>query len=392
MKNQYRFARRTNWEMSDNPLSLALKKRREQGLTIFDLTESNPTRAGIDYPPELFLGVFNNRENLIYAPEPTGLLKARQAVAAYFARRGVTLPAEQVALTASSSEAYSFLFRLLADPGDKVLLPAPSYPLFAYLADINDVQPVYYHLCFDGLRWELDLDSIAKAAKAGNVKAVVLVSPNNPTGSYLSEAELKTLNALCARYGMAIISDEVFSDYLFPANRAAYRSLALNSEVLSFALGGLSKALALPQMKLGWIAANGPADVLKEALARLEVITDTFLSVNTPVQHACIDWLPKAGIIQGQVMQRVAANLQFLNQAAEAAGHYVYPVDGGWYAVLRLELNEPEDEWAVRLLNETGVHVHPGFYFDFETEGHIVLSLLTSPETFHQGVVFLLKF
>ncbi|MEI6437484.1 MAG: pyridoxal phosphate-dependent aminotransferase [Candidatus Omnitrophota bacterium] len=386
------FARRTNWELSDNPLAAALAARKASGGKILDLTESNPTRAGIAYPPEMFLGAFNNKESLVYAPEPKGLLKAREAVAAYFAARGVIVPADHLTLTASTSEAYSFLFRLLADPGDRILLPAPSYPLFSYLADINDIEPVYYQLAFDGLKWEIDLESLEKGAKAGKVKAVVLVSPNNPTGSFISADELKDLNVLCVKYKMAIISDEVFSDYLFEGARGRYVSLASNSDVLSFALGGLSKALALPQMKLGWIAANGPRDVLKDALARLEVITDTFLSVNTPVQHACIEWLPKAGVIQEQVMRRVTENLSFLNKTAVGGRAYVYPVDGGWYAVVRAELGLPEDEWAVRLLKDKGVYVHPGFYFDFETEGHIVLSLLTLPDIFRQGVPALAVF
>lgn len=394
------FSHRTNWELSDNPLSIALEARKAGGQRVLDLTESNPTRAGIVYPPELFLGAFHNEKNLLYAPEPKGMLKARQAVADYLSARSVIprpmaggsqkplIESEDIVLTASTSEAYSFLFRLLADPGDKILLPAPSYPLFSYLADINDVQAVYYHLIFDGLQWGIDFESIEKAAKAGKVKAVVLVSPNNPTGSFISEGELKILNVLCTRYNMAIISDEVFGDYVFPESRADYHSLADNNEVLSFALGGLSKALALPQMKLAWIAANGPKDILADALARVEVITDTFLSVSTPVQNACIDWLPKAGFIQQQIMCRVTDNLAWLNKTAAAGngGVYVYPVNGGWYAVVRADLGLPEDEWAVRLLNEHGVYVHPGFYFDFETEGHIVLSLLTPPEIFRQGL------
>ena len=388
------FSRRTNWELSENPLSLALAGCKAKGLRVLDLTESNPTRAGMEYPAELFLGAFNNKESLIYAPEPKGLLKARQAVAGYFAARGVVLSPEHLTLTASTSEAYSFLFRHLADPGDRVLLPAPSYPLFSYLADINDVEPAYYRLVFDGLQWRMDLDSIEKAAEAGKCKAVVLVSPNNPTGSFISAVELKRLNALCVKYEMAIISDEVFGDYLFEGAKDRYISLASNAEVLSFTLGGLSKALALPQMKLGWIAANGPKDILADALARLEVITDTFLSVNTPVQNACVEWLPQAHVIQDQVMRRVTENLAFLNAKAAAGngGAYVYPVDGGWYAVLRADLGMPEDEWAVRLLKEKGVYVHPGFYFDFETEGHIVLSLFTPPDIFRQGVSLLSVF
>ncbi len=386
------FSRRTSWELSENPLSLALAERKALGQGVLDLTESNPTRAGVGYPVEAILAGFSDARNLVYLPESKGLLHAREAVAAYFKVRGNQVPVERLILTASTSESYSFLFRLLADPHDRVLLPVPSYPLFAYLADINDVEPAYYQLDFDGLSWNIDLDSIEAAARKGRVKAVILVSPNNPTGSAIKPEELKALNVLCLRYGMAIISDEVFSDYLFGTAKERYISLASNTEVLSFSLGGLSKALALPQMKLGWIAANGPADVLSEALARLDVITDTYLSVNTPVQNACAGWLTMAGEIQQGVLRRVKGNLEFLTQSAEKAEVFLYPVDGGWYAVLRAELGMPEDEWAVALLKDGGVYVHPGFYFDFPAEGHIVLSLLPQPEIFEAGVDRLLAF
>jgi aspartate/methionine/tyrosine aminotransferase len=385
------FARRTNWELSENPLSLALARRKALGREIFDLTESNPTSAGIGYPAATLLGAFNDPDNLVYAPEPAGLWRAREAVSAYFAARGTAVSPGNITLTASTSEAYSFLFRLLADPGDHVLLPAPSYPLFSYLAGISDIEAAYYQLYFDGASWRIDFESIVRAARSGRARAVVLVSPNNPTGSFIAPDELEQLNGLCAHYGMAIISDEVFSDYLSSATSRPYVSLASNAEVLSFALGGLSKALALPQMKLGWIAANGPAGVLKDALGRLEVIADTFLSVNTPVQNACVQWLPQAGSIQGQIMRRVEENRAFLARAAAGAAIFLYPADGGWYAVLKAGLREPEDQWAVRLLEEQGVYVHPGFYFDFPAEGHIVLSLLPRGDVFRAGVERLLK-
>ena len=380
------FAKRTNWELSENPLSLAQEDLRARGVSFFDLTESNPTRAGIYYAPDIFLGAFQDPLNLVYAPLPNGLERARAAVASYYGAHGVTVAVDRLMLTASTSEAYAFLFRLLMDPGDRVLIPAPSYPLFSYLADINDVEVVHYRLQFAGGRWEIDLESLEAAARSGRVKAVVLVSPNNPTGSYIKPEELAGLNRICAKYKMAIISDEVFSDYLFPDAKAGYRSLALNCEVLSFAMGGLSKALALPQMKMGWIAVNGPYALVKDALARLEVISDTFLSVNTPVQNAAVKWLPQAGVIQKQIMDRVTANLAAVRAWAPGAGFPMYPVEGGWYAVVRGDLDLPEDEWAVRLLKEKHTYVHPGFYFDFEEEGHLVLSLLTPPETFRQGL------
>lgn len=380
------FARRTRWELSDNPVAAALARLKTEGVQVLDLTESNPTRAGIYYPPDMFLGALQDPLNLIYAPQPQGLDRTRTAVAAYQAARGVSVPLEQIMLTASTSEAYSFLFRLLMDPGDRVLLPAPSYPLFSYLADINDVKVGHYRLYSDGKAWRMDLDSLEEAAREGKAKAVILVSPNNPTGSFIKPDELARLNDLCGRHGMAIISDEVFSDYCFSESASAYRSLALNDVVLSFSLGGLSKALALPQMKLAWIMANGPQEVLKEALGRLEVIADTYLSVNTPVQNAAVTWLPQASVIQEQIKARTETNLAAVRSWAPKAGFSLCPVEGGWYAVVQRRLDLPEDEWAVRLLEEKHVYVHPGFYFDFEEEGYLVLSLLTSPETFRKGL------
>lgn len=367
--------------MSENPLSLELNALRAKGVVLFDLTVSNPTQAGIVYPPGL-LASFADPANLIYAPDPRGLIRAREAVACYYADKQLELSPEDLILTSSSSEAYAFLFRLLMDPHDRVLLPAPSYPLFSYLAGLNDVDVAYYRLFFDGEAWRIDLDSLEEAADR-DAKAVVLVSPNNPTGSCVKPEEITRLNALCAKRGMAIISDEVFADYIFDTKKTAYRSLAGNTGALSFALGGLSKAMALPQMKLGWIAANGPKEQVRAALARLEVIADTYLSVNTPVQNAAAAWLPARAVIRDQVMARVMANYDYL---VKTAGTLVFPVEGGWYAVLKLDLGVPEDEWALALLREAHVSVHPGFFFDFDEEGYVVVSLLTPEDVFREGL------
>ena len=381
------FAKRTDWELSENPLSLELNALRAKGVHLFDLTESNPTRAGIVYPPEL-LAPFSDPANLVYAPHPKGMLKAREAVARYYADKHLVLSPEDFVLTSSSSEAYAFLFRLLMDPHDRVLLPAPSYPLFSYLAGLNDVDVAYYRLFFDGEAWRIDFDSLEEAADR-DAKAVILVSPNNPTGSCVKPDEIARLNALCSKHNMAIISDEVFADYIFDENRTGYRSLAGNTGTLSFALGGLSKAMAMPQMKLGWIAANGPKKQVQAALARLEVIADTYLSVNTPVQNAAGVWLPARAAVRDQVMARVRANYDHLVRVASGAVK-VFPVEGGWYAVLKTRLGVPEEEWALELLREAHVFVHPGYFFDFDEEGYVVVSLLTPEDTFREGIARLL--
>jgi aspartate/methionine/tyrosine aminotransferase len=383
------FSKRTDWELSENPLSLELSALRAKGVFIFDLTESNPTRAGIVYPKEL-LAAFSDPANLHYAPSPKGMLKAREAVARYYADKHVKLSPEDLVLTSSSSEAYAFLFRLLMNPNDRVLLPAPSYPLFSYLAGLSDVDVAYYRLYFDGEDWRIDFDSLEEAADR-DARAVILVSPNNPTGSCIHPDEIVRLNALCSRNKMAIISDEVFADYIFDEKKTAYQSLAGNSGALSFALGGLSKAMAMPQMKLGWIAANGPKKQVEAALERLEVIADTYLSVNTPVQNAAGIWLPARALIRDQVMARVKANYDHLLKTASDVVK-VFPVQGGWYAVLKTRLDVSEDEWALELLREHHVSVHPGFFFDFDEEGYIVVSLLTPEDTFREGLARVLSF
>ena len=377
------FSKRTDWELSENPLSLELNALRAKGVSVLDLTESNPTRAGIRYPQEL-LTPFSDPANLVYAPHPKGMQKAREAVARYYADKRIKLSPEDIVLTSSSSEAYAFLFRLLMDPNDRVLLPAPSYPLFSYLAGLNDVDVAYYRMYFDGDAWRIDFDSLEEAVDR-DAKAVILVSPNNPTGSCVKPDEIVRLNALCSKGGMAIISDEVFADYIFDEKKIAYKSLASNAGALSFALGGLSKAMAMPQMKLGWIAANGPKKQVEAALGRLEVIADTYLSVNTPVQNAAGAWLAGRAIIRDQVMARVRANYAHLISAASDVVK-VFPVEGGWYAVLRTKLDMPEEEWALELLREDHVVVHPGYFFDFDEEGYIVVSLLTPEDTFRDGI------
>ncbi|MFH0753629.1 MAG: pyridoxal phosphate-dependent aminotransferase, partial [Candidatus Omnitrophota bacterium] len=328
--------------MSENPLALELNKLKAQGVSLYDLTQSNPTQAGIVYPQELILKALVNPQNLVYTPHPKGLLLAREAVVRYYADRGMVVSAENIVLTSSSSEAYGFLFRLLMDPNDRLLLPAPSYPLFSYLAGLNDVEVAYYHIYFDGHGWRIDFDSMEESIERGT-RAIVLVSPNNPTGSCVKPEEIRRLNALCVQHKVALISDEVFIDYILDDTAVQYQSLSQNTGALSFTLGGLSKAMALPQMKLGWIVVNGPKKDVKAALDRLEVIADTYLSVNTPVQHAASVWLPERGVIVDQILTRVRANEKCLKAAVMDAGLKSFPIEGGWYGLVQLVLDEPED-------------------------------------------------
>ncbi|MBF0569953.1 MAG: pyridoxal phosphate-dependent aminotransferase [Candidatus Omnitrophica bacterium] len=381
-----KFSKRTDWQLGENPLSLALAESRAKGIPIIDLTESNPTRCGFSYPQDVFLTPLAGEENLTYAPHPKGMLKVRQALATYYATKGVRILSDYLVLTSSTSEGYSFLFRLLMDPGDKVLVPAPSYPLFSYLADINDVGVEHYQLRLEDGRWRINFESIEMALDS-NVKAIILVSPNNPTGSFIKKDELEILNRLCAAHGVAIICDEVFGDYIFEDHYKDYLTLAGNKAVPTFVLGGLSKALAMPQMKLSWIALNGPADFIDQALPRLELIADTFLSVNTPVQNAAVGWLSNMAVIRDQVMARVLGNYVFLRHiCAEKGIGECLTVEGGWYATLHCPSVSSGEEWAIELLRKEGVYVHPGYFFDFMDEGYIVLSLLPERVVFEEGV------
>ena len=376
-----KFAGRTHWELTPNTITQTLNRRKASGKDLIDLTESNPTRCGFSFPVDEIIGGLHCRDNVNYYPSARGMQKAREAVAGYYARQGFSVSPDAVFLTASTSEAYSFLFRLLADPGDGVLFPRPSYPLFQFLGELNDVELAFYPLV-DIQGWRINLDDL-KEQLTPRTKAIVLVNPNNPTGSYVRPEEKDALNALCRDRGLAVISDEVFWDFRFE-NAPPAMSFTGNREALTFVLGGLSKCAAMPQMKLSWIVASGPSVELEEAAARLEVITDTYLSVNTPVQNALPEWFGLLPQIQGQILARVNANRRkFLNGQEPWT---CLDAGGGWYAVLRLPEQIPEETFVLRLLEEDGVFVHPGYFFDFEDEPYIVVSLLPSEESVERGI------
>jgi alanine-synthesizing transaminase len=366
---------RSSFDLAPNRLSQALVRARQEAKPILDLTESNPTRAGLPYPRGIILDALASTDALLYEPAPFGLWSAREAVA-----REIGVAPARVVLTASTSEAYAFLFKLLCDPGDEVLVPVPSYPLFEHLARLESVRAVPYRLAYDGA-WHVDLDSVRRAVSA-RTRAVVTVSPNNPTGSYLKRPELAALAAL----RLPIVSDEVFASYPLREDPERASSALQAQGPLVFSLGGLSKLAALPQMKLAWIAVGGDAPDVTDAMGRLEVIADAFLSVGTPVQHALPHLLATRGATESAIRSRTRANLRLLRSRVTNTPATLLDVEGGWYATLRIPATRSEESWVLALLEENGVYVHPGHFFDFEREAYLVLSLLTPEASFAEGV------
>jgi len=379
------FSHRSNWKLTPNAFTQAIAEVRASGQELIDLTISNPTQAGILPDAEAVLAAFINQEAMQYDPQPRGLLSARRAVCHYYreAHEIFDLDPQRLFLTTSTSEAYTYAFRLLCDPGDEILVPKPSYPLFEFLADLADVKPVAYPLVYDH-GWQVDFDSLYKAATP-RTRAVITVHPNNPTGSYVREDEVGALTEFCREYQLALIADEVFLDY---AHDGAPRPSFLGTEgALTFTLSGLSKISALPQMKLAWLAVSGPQDRVQPALARLEVIADTYLSLNAPVQLAAPVLLEQRKTIQSLLLDRLRVNLSALDHQLAA-----YPsvtrlqAEGGWYAILRVPVIQNDEELAIDLVRKMGVIVHPGHFYDFAGEGYLVLSLITAPSHFHEGV------
>ncbi len=348
-----------------------------------DLTESNPTRAGFSYPGDLLAPLADARA-LEYDPQPLGLWPGRAAAAADFRRRGIVLSADRVALTSSTSEAYALLFKLLCDAGDQVLVPHPSYPLFEHLTQMESVTAVPYSLEYHGA-WRIDLDSV-RAAAGDRVRAILIVSPNNPTGSFLHRDDLAELAELAAARNLPLIGDEVFADYRLDPSPASTHVLAA-SEVLTFSLGGLSKSAGLPQLKLGWIGFGGPSAKVDEAIAAYEIIADTYLSVSTPVQAAAAELIERGAAIRGQILARVKRNLESLRtHATSFPAVAVLPVEGGWSAVLQVPSVGSEEALVLDLLDNDDILVHPGYFFDFPREAFIVVSLLVEPALFDQAI------
>jgi len=383
------FAKRTNWNLAPNRLSEALAAHRAAGKPLLDLTVSNPTECGFEYDRPAILNALSNPAALSYEPNPRGLESARRAVAAYYADRNEDVSAEDIFLTTSTSEAYSYVFRTLCDPGDELLIPSPSYPLFDFLADIQDVRLVRYPVLYDH-GWQIDFHALEQAITA-RTRGVIVVHPNNPTGHFAKSAEVAKLNAICSARGMAIIADEVFLDFPLEENRRV--SFAANRDAPTFTLSGLSKISGLPQMKAAWLAVSGPQQWKNEAVARLEVIADTYLSVNAPVQLATPKFLEQRHTFQEQVISRVRRNLAELDrQLAGQRDSCRLTVEGGWCAVLRVPAVRSDEDLAIELLTTRGVSVHPGHFYEFPSDGYLVLSLITREQTFAEGSRRLLSF
>jgi alanine-synthesizing transaminase len=400
------FARRTNWSLAPNRFSLAVEEAKRSGRTLLDLTASNPTTIGLHYERERILHALEHPRALEYEPAAKGILAAREAVAAYYAELGVALSAERIILTVSTSEAYSYCFRLLCDPGDEVLVPQPSYPLFEFLADIQDVKLRPYELVYDH-GWQIEFESLERAITPRS-RAIMVVHPNNPTGHFTRHWELQRLNSLCRNknreHELALIADEVFLDFgIAPSHLSRNNSggeggapaaepplsFASNDAALTFTLSGLSKICALPQIKAAWITVSGPTAPVSEALERLEVIADTYLSPNAPVQWAMAELLSTRGAIQRQLRARVQHNLGELDAQLNSAAKRLttrLELDAGWYAVLRIPATRPDEEAAIELLKREAVLIHPGHFFDFPATGYLVASLITPEETFREGM------
>jgi alanine-synthesizing transaminase len=384
------FSRRTDWKLAPNRFTLAQLEAIRAGRELLDLTISNSTRAGFTYNQDAILDSLRNSQSLDYDPQPKGLRSAREAVAEYYKEHGASeLDPENLILTTSTSEAYSYVFRLLCNPGDEVLVPKPSYPLFEFLADLQDVKLVPFQLIYDH-GWQIEWHSLQDALSE-RTRAIVLVHPNNPTGSYVSADERCRLNDLSRERKMALMFDEVFLDYSHDGNSKT--TFAANNDVLTFTLSGLSKISALPQMKLAWVAVSGPKQQIGAALERLEVIADTFLSLNAPVQLAARVLLDQKRDIQPQIMKRLAANLIELDrQLAKQKSCTRLQVEAGWYAILRVPVTGSDEDLAIALLRSSAVLTHPGHFYDFSGDGYLVLSLITPEVNFQDGVSRVLEF
>ncbi len=378
------YSARLDWKIPPNRFSLIIECKRRAGRHLIDLSESNPTRVGIENPG--ILTALLDPASLLYEPHPRGLLKARESIAGYYADRGEIVDPERIWITSSTSEAYSLLIKLLADPGCELLVPRPSYPLLDFLAALDGVQVVSYPLIVNAAGWHIDISAL-RANITDRTRAVVIVSPNNPTGSYLRRKDRDAVIEICCRHDLAIIVDEVFFDYVLDLSDGDAGSLLAANDALCFVVSGISKVLALPQMKLGWIAANVPRHRWTEFGNSLDLVADTYLSASAPVQHATPVWMNSRREIQEGIRERLLRNLSELKAMERRAPWKMLPIEGGWYAVLEFNpVRESEEETILALAEQDEVIVHPGFFFDFPHDGFLVVSLLPDPGEFVEGM------
>jgi len=380
-----RFSQRLVWSAPQNPYSLLLEQKRQAGVELLDLTSANPSEAFSDYPHREIACAYGEIPSFRYEPQALGAKKARKTIADWYGELGICVDSERIALTASTSEAYAMLFKLLCDPGDEILIPCPSYPLFEYLARVESVRTVPYYLNYDG-GWFVDMASVEKAISM-RTKAIVIVNPNNPTGSFLQPAEAKLLESLAETHELALISDEVFMTYPTAESQSnPVRTLIGRDQVLSFSLNGLSKAAGMPQMKLGWIAVNGPKPAAASALSKIELLLDSYLSVSTPVQNALPDLLLRIGSsLHGKIDKRLRQNRRALGALANTRIEALTS-EGGWSAILQVPSVWSEESWILKLLADEQIVVQPGYFYDMSKEAFLVLSLLSEPEKFAEGL------
>jgi len=379
------FSRRSDWKLAPNRFTEAQRELQAEGREVLDLTVSNPTQVDLPYDAERILASLGNPRAMDYDPQPKGLASARRAVVSYYCEQhdAFELDGESIVLTTSTSEGYSYIFRLLCDPGDEVLVPKPSYPLFEVLADLDDVKLVPYPLIYDH-GWQIDFPSLYGAVNP-DTRAVVVVHPNNPTGSYIHQHERNLFNSFCLEHGLAMIVDEVFLDY--PHDGVRQSTFVSNRDVLTFTLSGLSKISGLPQMKLAWIVTSGPENETTTALTRLEVIADTYLSINTPIQLAAPVLLEQRKNIQPFLIERVRTNLVELDrQLTKQKACRRLNMEGGWYAVLRVPVTRSDEDLAIAILRRASVLVHPGHFYDFPSDGYLIISLLATAHKFREGM------
>lgn len=384
------FSKRTDWKLEENAYTQALRRHKQSGKSVLDLTASNPTTCGFQYDEVAILAALHTKEALQHEPEPKGLASARAAVLEYYKQKNPAtyLNPDRLILTTGTSEAYSFLFRLLCEPGDEIAIAQPSYPLFDFLATIQDVKISPFRLVYDH-GWQIDFEGLQKAISA-RTRAILLVHPNNPTGNFIGAEEAEKLQSICRERNLALVVDEVFLDYeIRPGNsrRKRHGSFISSNHALTFVLSGLSKIVALPQMKVGWIAASGPDALVRDAMARLEIISDTYLSLGAPIQLALPALLSQRENMQRQLLDRIAANLAQLDE--KLAGPKLVSrleIEGGWYAVLRVPAVQSDEELSIRLLEEHSVLVQPGHFYEFAGEGYLVVSLLTPSDQFGEGI------
>lgn len=382
----YKYSQRLSWHVEPNSLSRQLEAKRSSRTPVLDLTIANPTEAFADAYPHLEIhDAYSQTNDFTYHPEPFGQQRTRSAIVDLYRRRGISIDPDRLALTASTSEAYSLIFQLFADPQSEILAPVPSYPLFEYLASLASVRIIPYRLLYDGA-WFIDLDNLRKQINP-RTRAIVIVNPNNPTGSFLKVREAEELLRIAIENQLPIISDEVFLDYSFSEPAGRIRTLIETDSVLSFSLDGLSKTCAMPQMKLGWIAINGPQEQTQQARSRLELLLDTYLSVSTPVQCAAPRLLQIGAAFQSRVVARTTDNLRRLQQILLNSPAHVLHTEGGWSAIMQLPRTVPEEVWVSRLLQEQNVLVQPGYFFDMPSEAYLVVSLITPPAAFEEGIV-----